>query len=110
MVLYNFYDDWLNSVSSFTAFSRVILILKALHVNMDRTRTIMKPHKGVITKPNHIWPTLTDEEWIKVEVDLKNLVVNDYARKNNINVASLTQLEIRDIILGMDSQLPSLQH
>lgn len=43
-------------------------------------------------------------------MDLKNLVVNDYARKNNINVASLTQLEIRDIILGMDSQLPSLQH
>ena len=109
MVLYNLYDDWLNNVSSFTAFSRVILILRALHVNMDRTRAILKPHKGVITKPNHIWPTLTDEEWIKVEVDMKNLVINDYSRKNNVNVASLTQLEIRDIILGMDSQMPSLQ-
>lgn len=92
MVLYNLYDDWLKSIQSFTAFSRVILILRALHVNIDRTRAILKPHKGVITKPNHIWPTLTDEEWIKCEVELKNLVINDYAKKNNVNVSSLTQL------------------
>ena len=109
MVLYNLYDDWLKSIQSFTAFSRVILILRALHVNIDRTRAILKPHKGVVTKPNHIWPTLTDEEWIKCEVELKNLVINDYAKKNNVNVSSLTQLEIRDIILGMEMALPSVQ-
>jgi pre-mRNA-processing factor 8 len=52
----------------------------------------MKPNKTIITKPNHIWPTLTDEEWIKVEVEMKNLVINDYAKKNNVNPGSLTQL------------------
>ena len=92
MVLYNLYDEWLKSVSSFTAFSRLMLILRSLHVNVDKTKGIMKPNKTIVTKPNHIWPTLTDEEWIKVEVEMKNLVINDYAKKNNVNVASLTQL------------------
>jgi pre-mRNA-processing factor 8 len=78
-----------------------MLILRSLHVNVDKTRGIMKPNKTILTKPNHIWPSLNDDEWIKVEEELKNLVINDYAKKNNINVASLTQLEIRDIILGM---------
>lgn len=60
-----------------------------------------------ITEPHHIWPTLTDEEWVKVEVALKDLILTDYGRKNNVNVASLTQSEIRDIILGMEIQAPS---
>lgn len=33
----------------------------------------------------------------------------DYGKKNNVNVASLTQSEIRDIILGMEIAPPSLQ-
>jgi pre-mRNA-processing factor 8 len=61
MVLYNLYDDWLKSVSSFTAFSRLMLILRALQVNVDKTKAIMKPNKTIITKPNQIWPSLTDE-------------------------------------------------
>ena len=32
---------------------------------------------------------------------MKNLVLADYAKKNSINPNSLTQMEIRDIILGM---------
>ena len=43
MVLFNLYDDWLRSISSYTAFSRLILILRALHVNNDRTKIILKP-------------------------------------------------------------------
>ncbi len=61
MVLFNLYDDWLNSISSYTAFSRLILILRALHVNNEKSRLVLKPDKNVITKPNHIWPSLTDE-------------------------------------------------
>ncbi len=38
MVLFNLYDDWLRTVSSYTAFSRVILILRALHVNPEKVR------------------------------------------------------------------------
>ena len=109
MVLFNLYDDWLKSISSYTAFSRLILILRSLHVNFERTKQILKPDKNTITLPHHIWPTLTDEEWMKVEVALKDLILADYGKKNNVNVASLTQSEIRDIILGMEIQAPSAQ-
>jgi pre-mRNA-processing factor 8 len=109
MVLFNLYDDWLNSISSYTAFSRLILILRALHVNQEKTRMILKPDKTTVTEPHHIWPTLTDEEWIKVEVTLKDLILADFGKKNNVNVASLTQSEIRDIILGMEISPPSEQ-
>ena len=34
---------------------------------------ILKPDKTTITEPHHIWPTLTDEEWIRVEVSLKGM-------------------------------------
>jgi len=33
MVLFNLYDDWLKVNSSYTAFSRLLLILRALFVN-----------------------------------------------------------------------------
>jgi pre-mRNA-processing factor 8 len=52
---------------------------------------------------------LTDDEWIHVEVQLKDLVLADYGKRNNVNVASLTQSEIRDIILGMEIAPPSIQ-
>ena len=38
MVLFNIYDDWLKTISSYTAFSRLILILRSLHVSPDRTK------------------------------------------------------------------------
>lgn len=40
MLLFNLYDDWLKTISSYTAFSRLILILRALHVNMDKARVV----------------------------------------------------------------------
>ncbi|KAL7060107.1 hypothetical protein AAHC03_09411 [Spirometra sp. Aus1] len=109
MVLFNLYDDWLKTISSYTAFSRLILILRALHVNNDKAKVILKPDKTTITEPHHIWPTLTPDEWIKVEYQLKDLILADYGKKNNVNVASLTQSEIRDIILGMEISAPSQQ-
>lgn len=39
---------------------------------------------------------------MKVEVELKNLILADYSKKNNVNIASLTMSEVKDIILGMD--------
>lgn len=67
-VLFNIYDDWLKSISSYTAFSRLILILRALHVNPDKARMLLRPDKSIITQPHHVWPSLTDEQWIKVRV------------------------------------------
>lgn len=109
MVLFNVYDDWLRSVSSYTAFSRLILILRALHVAPDRARALLRPDRSVVTQPHHVWPSLTDEQWIKVEVALKDVILADYARKNAVNVGALTQSEIRDIILGAEITPPSQQ-
>ena len=47
--------------------------------------------------------------WVKVEIALKDLILGDYAKKNNVNVSALTQSEIRDIILGAEITPPSLQ-
>jgi pre-mRNA-processing factor 8 len=109
MVLFNLYDDWLKSISPYTAFSRLLLLLRALHVNTDRTTVILKPDKTTMTLPHHVWPTLTDDEWIKIEVELKDLILLDYGKRNNVNVAALTQSEVRDIILGMEIAPPNLQ-
>jgi len=108
-LLFNIYDDWLRSISSYTAFSRLILILRAMHVNVDKTKMLLRPDKTVQTQAHHIWPDLTDAQWIKVEVALKDLILADYARKNNVNVGALTQTEIRDIILGAEIAPPSQQ-
>jgi len=109
MLLFNLYDDWLKTISSYTAFSRLILILRALHVNNEEAKRLLKPAKTVITLPQHVWPALSDEQWISVEVSLKNLILADYGKKNTVNVASLTQSEIRDIILGAEITPPSEQ-
>ncbi|KAI6689937.1 hypothetical protein NL676_026765 [Syzygium grande] len=109
MVLFNIYDDWLKSISSYTAFSRLILILRALHVNNEKAKMLLKPDKTVVTEPHHIWPSLTDDQWMKVEVALRDLILSDYAKKNNVNTSALTQSEIRDIILGAEITPPSQQ-
>ncbi|KAG6733971.1 hypothetical protein I3843_01G240300 [Carya illinoinensis] len=109
MVLFNIYDDWLKSISSYTAFSRLILILRALHVNNEKAKMLLKPDKTIITEPHHIWPSLNDDQWMKVEVALRDLILSDYAKKNNVNTSALTQSEIRDIILGAEITPPSQQ-
>lgn len=109
MVLFNVYDDWLKTISSYTAFSRLIMILRGLHVNPDSTKAILRPDRTVVTQPHHVWPSLTDDQWLKVEVALKDLILADFGKRNNVNVASLTQSEVRDIILGMEIAPPSIQ-
>jgi pre-mRNA-processing factor 8 len=109
MVLFNLYDDWLRSISAYTAFSRLVLILRAFHLNPEKTKAVLRPDKHIVTQPHHIWPTLSDDEWIAVEVALKDLILADYGKKNNVNVGSLTQSEIRDIILGAEIAPPSIQ-
>ncbi|KAF9623564.1 hypothetical protein IFM89_003354 [Coptis chinensis] len=109
MLLFNLYDDWLKSISSYTAFSRLILILRALHVNNEKAKMLLKPDKSITTESHHIWPSLTDDQWMKVEVALRDLILSDYAKKNNVNTSALTQSEIRDIILGAEITPPSQQ-
>lgn len=107
MMLFNLYDDWLDNISAYTAFSRIILIMRALGINSERTNLILRPDHTIITQDNHIWPTLSDEQWIDVEKELRDLILNDFAKEHNINIQSLTQAEIRDLILGQDIRAPS---
>jgi hypothetical protein len=58
LVLFNLYDDWLKSISSYTAFSRLILILRALHVNNEKSKIILRPDRNTITESYHVWPAL----------------------------------------------------
>ena len=109
MVLFNMYDDWLKTISSYTAFSRLILILRAIHIDASKAKMLLKPDMTTITEAHHIWPSLTDDQWIRVEVALKDMILADYGKKNNVAVESLTQSEIRDIILGMEIAPPSQQ-
>ena len=109
MVLFSLYDDWLKSISPYTAFSRAILLLRALHVNPEKTKVILRPNLQTITEPHHIWPSFSDEEWIKVEIALRDLILADYGKRNGVAVASLTSSEVRDIILGMEISSPSQQ-
>lgn len=111
MLLYNLYDDWLidNKTEPGTAFSRLILILRALHVNNEKAKLILRPDRSVITEEYHLWPSYTIEQWVNVENQLSDLILNDYGKKNNVDPSSLTQQEIRDIILGQEIKAPSLR-
>lgn len=109
MLLFDLYDDWLETISGYTAFSRLILILRSLSLNEEKAKLVLRPDASVITQENHIWPTFTSEQWIDVESQLRDLILNDYAKKHNININSLTQSEIRDLILGQDIKAPSTQ-
>ncbi|EGW33924.1 uncharacterized protein SPAPADRAFT_133535 [Spathaspora passalidarum NRRL Y-27907] len=107
MVLFNFYDDWLKTISPYTAFSRVILILRAMNIDQETTNRILQPDASIIVQDHHIWPSLSDETWIDVESKLRDLILDDYSKKYNVNIQSLTQSEIRDLILGQDIRAPS---
>jgi len=109
LVLFNLYDDWTENIQSFTCFLRLILIFRCFIINSERTKMILKPTKTTITEQHHIWPTLTDDQWNTVEVNLKNMILADYGKKNNVSVNKLTQSEIRDIILGAAIQPVSMQ-
>lgn len=69
----------------------------------------MKPTANTITQPHHIWPSFTDEEWKEVESHLTDLILAEYCKANNVSVSSLTDSEIRDIVLGMPITPPSQQ-
>ena len=83
-------DDWLKSISSYTAFSRLILLLRGLHVNNEKAKIVLHPDKSTITEPHFVWPSLSDEEWIKVEVAMKDLILAVRIQTQNRSLVILT--------------------
>lgn len=119
MLLYNLFDDWLERISSYTAFSRLILLLRGFSCDPEGAKKILASGNNTgnggaaaykVVPPilsHHTWPSFSDEEWIEVELVFKEMILKDYSTKNNIPPSSLTQTEIRDIILGMEIKAPS---
>lgn len=47
--------------------------MRGMHINPDKTKVILKPDKTTVTEPHHIWPSLNDEDWIKVFLDVQTI-------------------------------------
>jgi len=97
---FNLYDKWLNSVSTFTAFSRVILILKGLENGFEFIKNIFGEFDFLFEK--NFWPIFSNEKWIKIEILLKDLIIEKYCRKFKIQPQSLSQNDIKNIIFGVN--------
>eukprot|EP01040_Poterioochromonas_malhamensis_P010344 gene10344-11252_t len=102
LVLFNIYDDWLNTCSSSAAFYRLTLILRALTDNFDQAKTILYSSETV-TACHHLWPTLTAEEWTTVETNLKMLVLENYCKQNFMSLRTLSENQVGMILYGVDT-------
>lgn len=109
MVLFNIYDDWLERVSSYTAFSRLILLLRGLKTDEEQAKIILLGDPTIPVKQHHLWPSFTDEQWITIEARMRDLILGAYGKKYGVNISSLTQTEIKDLILGQNIKAPSVK-
>ncbi|EDO19221.1 hypothetical protein Kpol_1050p81 [Vanderwaltozyma polyspora DSM 70294] len=109
MVLFNIYDDWLDKISSYTAFSRLILLLRALKTNEEKAKSILLADPTIQIKPHHLWPSFNDEQWIDIESKMRDLILTEYGKKYNVTISALTQTEIKDLILGQNIKAPSVK-
>jgi pre-mRNA-processing factor 8 len=107
---FNVFDDWGTTLSPISCFGRLLLILRGFHVNVERTRHILQPDRHVVTEPHHFWPTHTLQEWKDIEMQLSDVILADYARRNSIQVSQLTTKEAQDIILGKEITSVELQN
>jgi pre-mRNA-processing factor 8 len=107
MVIFNLYDNWLETVSPPTAFARLMLVLRALLTSKHQAWDVLRPSASVLIPPDHIWPSHTQEEWEEIELKLKDLIVEDYSTKNSVAPNSLTMSEISNIIYGIQIAPPS---
>ncbi|CCF58376.1 hypothetical protein KAFR_0E02230 [Kazachstania africana CBS 2517] len=109
MVLFNIYDDWLEKISSYTAFSRLILLLRGLKTDEEKAKMILLGDPTITIKSNHLWPSFTEEQWISIETQMRDLILSEYGKKYNVNISALTQTEIKDLILGQNIKAPSVK-
>lgn len=109
MVLFNMFDNWLEIISPYTAFSRLILLLRGLKSNEEKAKLILSKDPNISIKRDHLWPSFNEDQWIDVEADLRDLILEEFAAKYHVNVKALTQTEIKDLILGQNIKAPSVK-
>lgn len=75
------------------------MVLKGLEFNQEKVKKVLGFSKN-FSHGTNFWPFFTDEEWIKNEIFLKDLVLEGFSLKNKIDPESLFETEIRDIVFG----------
>ena len=84
--------------------------MRSLHVNTKQTILQLKSSAGESVKPTEfIWPKIETDNWPKAEIQFRNIILADFAKKCNVNISQLTQSEIRDIILGLETAEDTIQ-
>ncbi|KAF7684116.1 Pre-mRNA-splicing factor 8 like protein [Astathelohania contejeani] len=86
------YKEWNKYISPYTCFCRLMLILRAMTVDRNEVKNLFGDCE--------LWPDFDDEEWIDIELRLRDIVINNYCLIHKLNPKLLTQSEIRDIIFG----------
>ena len=67
------FDDWQNHISSYTCFCRLFLIIRSFSICSQQTDEILtSPNNVHRTDENHFWPTMSDNNWIEKELQMKN--------------------------------------
>lgn len=96
-VEFDLYDNWLGNATAYTAFSRLLLIIKALVIDFDETCAMLGEGKHV---KEYLWPVLDDGEWISLEVRLRNMILGDFVRQNENfdSIHELSNTQIRDVV------------
>ncbi|CAC27035.1 splicing factor Prp8 [Guillardia theta] len=95
------YDNWLDSISPITAFTRLILILKSIELD---NKKVINAVQNKELKNEKLWNSLSNLEWINTEIFLKNLILKHNFENGFYNLSSIDESTIKCLILG--SKLP----
>jgi pre-mRNA-processing factor 8 len=85
----NLYKNWFGT-TSFTNFCRLVLLIQAYEINSE------------YFFDKKAWSVYSDSEWISIEKECKDIIINDYCGKKVINKHKLLTTDIRDIVFGFD--------
>jgi pre-mRNA-processing factor 8 len=99
ILIYTLYDDWLDIISPFTCFSRIILILKSIEIDFQKFSTIFGKVQFPFSNKN-FWPNFSDYKWIQIEILLKNFIIEDFCKKKKFTSKNFTQNDVRNIIFA----------
>jgi len=95
----NLYDNWLTSVSSYTAFSRLYMILMIPNlINSESGTSILLKYSKEKTLGENIdflWPSYSKTEWIEVEALLTDFLIRVV---KPINISILSNKEKRYLL------------
>jgi len=109
LVIINLYDDWLKTISSYTAFSRLIIILKAMYINYKKVIQNLNIIYDGDNDTRYFWNKFDTEDWVSFENVMIKMITKDYFIRNNIRNIELTKSELNDILFGIDISLKHKQ-